>query len=82
MRPIQETARLYAKKNPVYFYRFSHEGSLFGVRERKFPGIVKEKKLLKTKKSTNSKLLFQVLATLKTLDIYSTSSVKDQKQIT
>nr|WCC58166.1 carboxylesterase [Pharsalia antennata] len=38
-RPIQETARLYSKRNPVYFYRFSHEGPLFGVTERNFPGV-------------------------------------------
>ncbi|XP_023311382.1 bile salt-activated lipase isoform X1 [Anoplophora glabripennis] len=38
-RPIQETARLYSKYNPVYFYRFSHEGPLFGVSNRNFPGV-------------------------------------------
>ncbi|KAJ8955015.1 hypothetical protein NQ318_000447 [Aromia moschata] len=34
VRPIQETARRLATKTPVYFYRFAHEGTLWGVDNR------------------------------------------------
>ncbi|KAJ8920365.1 hypothetical protein NQ315_005229 [Exocentrus adspersus] len=38
-RPIQEAARLFSRHTDVYFYRFSHEGSLFGVRNRTVSGV-------------------------------------------
>ncbi|KAJ8983203.1 hypothetical protein NQ317_016424 [Molorchus minor] len=38
-RPIQESARLYSRKVPVYFYRFSYEGALWGVTNRTTSGV-------------------------------------------
>ncbi|KAJ8955022.1 hypothetical protein NQ318_000454 [Aromia moschata] len=38
-RPIQEIAHLLAARTPVYFYRFAHEGTLFGVENRTVSGV-------------------------------------------
>lgn len=38
VRGIQESVRLFSQKVPVYYYSFSHEGSLFGVQNRTLRG--------------------------------------------
>ncbi|KAG5869049.1 hypothetical protein JTB14_031680 [Gonioctena quinquepunctata] len=38
-RPIQESVRLYSARTPVYYYEFSHIGTLYGVTERSVQGV-------------------------------------------
>nr|XP_023018925.1 venom carboxylesterase-6-like [Leptinotarsa decemlineata] len=38
-RPIQESVRLYSARTPVFYYQFSHIGSLYGITERKIQGV-------------------------------------------
>ncbi|KAG5877265.1 hypothetical protein JTB14_009761 [Gonioctena quinquepunctata] len=38
-RPIQESVLLYSARTPVYYYEFSHIGSLYGVTQRTVQGV-------------------------------------------
>jgi carboxylesterase type B len=45
VRPIREYVRQVSKYVPVYFYRFSYEGALWGLQNRTQPGVAHSEEL-------------------------------------